>query len=141
MREILFKAKSLDSGKWVEGYFVKNKKEQTDLSSCIFTDIDCVFPECFEFEEIDENTLCQYTGMTDKNGNKIWENDILESHYDDLFPDDVTISKVVWDTNRWAVQNAYSLDIEDLDDFVCGYGEVAGNVFDNPELLKGRKHE
>lgn len=138
MREILFRAKRKDNGEWAEGSYVHAFNENKNcFIAGIMREEHWIAGQNGNMMLIDESTLCQYTGMTDKNGNKIWENDILESHYDDLFPDDVTISKVVWDTNRWAVQNAYSLDIEDLDDFVCGYGEVAGNVFDNPELLKG----
>ena len=80
VREILFKAKRIDNGEWVEGYCVKGTK----FPSVIFTNIDSEIPECFDFEEIDENTICQYTGLTDKNGNKIWENDILRYSYDYL---------------------------------------------------------
>ena len=62
-REILFKAKRTDNGEWVHGNYINGgfiiKMNHTE---CI---------------DIDNNTLCQYTGLTDKNGKLIWENDIL----------------------------------------------------------------
>ena len=70
MREILFKAKRKDNGKWVEGYLMDE-----NYINVPFNDYDA----CGRFDdpiEINPETLCQYTGLTDKNGRKIWENDI-----------------------------------------------------------------
>lgn len=85
---------------------------------------------------IDPETICQYTGLIDKNGQKIWENDILEGHLDDEFPEDVTREKVIWHESGWKTEEPGCVDKEYLDEFDAENFEVVGNVFDNPELLE-----
>ena len=71
-REILFKAKRKDNGEWVEGYYFGVGEKHMILN--FSTDESGTYHNMYE---IDPETLCQYTGLTDKNGNKIWENDIV----------------------------------------------------------------
>lgn len=83
--------------------------------------------------EIDYKTVGQYTGLTDKNGNKIFEGDILKlisdneiSYYDVVYPEADC---------RWIIRkNGIYQDV--LDEFAERYMTVAGNIYDNPELLE-----
>lgn len=132
MREILFKAKRIDNGEWVEGCYVTS-----DGKSFIYMDIVehyCVI--ALRWFEIDPETLCQFTGICDKNGNRIWENDILMAHLDESYPEDVTYETVEWGVAGWVGHEANSIDRQYLDEFDTKYYEVVGNTFDNPELLQ-----
>lgn len=75
MREILFKAKRKDNGEWVEGYYVyDNVKNKAFI--CATRLLYEWLPKVM-WIEVDPNTICQFTGMTDKNGKRIWENDVV----------------------------------------------------------------
>ena len=145
MREILFKAKRVDNGEWVDGYLFDNgfdgdeKKyfiggliiEKYNGTACDEWDITGI-----DFYEIDPETLCQFTGLCDKNGKKIWENDILMAHLDESYPEDVTYETVEWNVAGWVTHEAGSTDREYLDEFDLEHFEVVGNIFDNKELLQ-----
>ena len=85
---------------------------------------------------IEEETICQCTGLKDKNGKLIWENDILSGHIDDEFPEDETRKRVVWHENGWCTNELRCDDYEELDDFDSENFEVIGNMIDSPELLE-----
>ena len=138
MREILFRGKRLDNCEWVEGSLLK-----VTLNGEIFY---LIFGDNFSFfgddvkalshAIVDPSTISQYTGLKDKNGKMIFEQDILGSRYDDLCPDDVTIEVVKWFRNGWYVQEkAYSPDLLE-EDGVLPVSEIIGNAYDTPELLK-----
>ena len=135
MREILFKAKKIDNGEWVEGYLYIRKDGVAEINY-YNKEWDC---ERYT-HEVDENTICQYTGLTDKNGRKIWENDIVKCYADtdDLGNDLYYFYKVIWHEAYycWWLSDIYTTEDEYFHEFYPSHDEVIGNVFDNPELLE-----
>ena len=128
MREILFRAKRIDNGEWVEGYPVIYPSGKVEI-----------FKECGEPPDIllrcniDPETICQYTGLKDKNDNRIWENDIvkIENSMDE------GIGNVEFYDGMWYVDGEPSNSLYDIVEYDDDAGvEIIGNIFDNPELLK-----
>lgn len=133
----LFKAKRLDNGEWVEGYLIYAKKD------CYV----CENPyECMSeysslngqsygfggFKLVDTSTICQCTGLKDKNGKLIWENDIVV--YRDCTEEKYVIA---WELNKCCFEyQQYSCSIMNFDELSGCEVEVLGNIFDNPELLE-----
>lgn len=140
----LFKAKVKEEpNDWVEGYLVVitdanggeyriATEEDMRWSYTNYSDYDGVMTI------VDKETVCQYTGLNDRNGNKIWENDILFAcePYIPTVPFSVrynyeTVSYVgLYD----GFEKAFELKADLLTS-----SEVIGNIFDNPELKEGAK--
>ena len=136
MREILFRAKRIDNGGWVEGYFAIGKWYLDEKERYAILPIDlCFYPHCEinEWIEIDPETVCQYTGLKDKNGKRIWENDIvrIENSMDE------GIGNIEFYGGMWYVDGEPSNSFHDIVEYDDGELEVIGNIFDTPELLKG----
>ena len=133
----LFRAKRTDNGECVKGSLCYKKAycfdNRTKPKAVIITEYSNTGVVNFD---IDENTICQCTGLKDKNGKLIWENDIMVAHLDDRFPEDATYTRVVWNNNGFCTKEQGSEDILPLDKFDQEYFEVIGNRFDNPELLE-----
>ena len=155
-REILFKAKH-------EHVVVANKDLEGQWVEGLLWDEEYIYSKDLECEMlIDKNTICEYTGLHDKNGKRIWENDILMCHGN---PDD--LAKVAFGefdvidiAREEAIDSAIGWHYEviptdalskcepfcypmPLTDFYIKANkmEVIGNIFDNPELLKERNNE
>lgn len=139
MREILFKAKRICDGEWVEGYYLRDQYHIGGKDIIFYrkdSDRFTVYTD-----RIDIETLCQFTGLCDKNGNKILENDILMAHLDESYPEDVTYITVKWNFAGWVTHEANSIDRQYLDKFDTEHFEVVGNIFDNKELLQEEPDE
>lgn len=160
MREILFRAKrknwrELPKEEWcVEGYYCYFMSEHCILPKNLNTDA-ALFGEQKVFIVIDPGTLCQYTGLTDKNGNRIWENDIVSCEHE-KYPDDnpLEVYPLMPDPIKYKRNYAvefintgssygYRLRNKSIHFMLTGnviYNhkvKVIGNIFDHPELLKG----
>ena len=92
--------------------------------------------------EIDPETLCQFTGLCDKNGKKIWENDICDRK--EKYPEVVKMTN-----GDWTLDYSYAIG-RDYGNGYCNLGfyvnerkcvEVIGNIFDQPELLREEENE
>lgn len=128
-REILFKAKRIDNGEWVEGQYAYITNPLTEDGKPI-KHLICNGTNIFN-DLIDPDTICQYTGLTDKNDKKIWENDIVRNEKGDI--------GVV----QWFEEHAAFMIWNKTKHYVCYLAEndfskieIAGNEFDNPELLE-----
>ena len=140
MREILFKAKQIDNGEWIEGSLIDL---DIDSGYCYIVQpykkasiLPIIFLITDRMKLVDPETLCQFTGLCDKNGKKIWENDILMAHLDESYPEDATYEAVEWGVAGWVAHEANSIDRQYIDEFDLEHYEVVGNIFDNKELLQ-----
>lgn len=138
MREILFKAKRIDNGEWFEGYYQKRYCLSDSEESLIFH---ADSYKMWEYAEIAPETLCQFTGLCDKNGKKIWENDILMAHLDESYPEDATYETVEWGVAGFVTREANSTDRQYLNEFDTKHFEVVGNIFDRPGLSQEESDE
>ena len=135
MREILFKGKRKESGEWVEGDLRQDEDLETAYISRwdYYTDDGGWQREPYEYQIIPE-TLCQYTGMNDRNGVRIWENDIVKLN--NLgYRNRGVYGKVEFNDGCFEVVGDGWRDY--LKCYVANHSvEVCGNIFDNPELLE-----
>ena len=128
MREILFRGKWMNSGEWVYGNLFNPDKADTPTQICIGT---YIARTCYE---IDPETVCQFTGLYDKNGRKIFEGDIVEGN-SEYFTYTHPYGKVVYDGGQYLISFDDVLeDIECLGAWANDV-EIIGNIYDNPELL------
>ena len=133
MREILFKAKRKDNCEWVEGYYQKRydllgNEEHLSFHADSYT--------VWEYAEIDPETLCQFTGMTDKNGVRIWKNDIVEAWSQGSRAIGTVKQRVdgLWIMSpAWQNHEFWELKPNSNGETTV---EVLGDAFDNPELLQ-----
>ena len=133
MREILFKAKRIDNGEWVYGFYaligikeviIQNKSEKyycTDNGKNSRGN---------EILEVDPSTICQYTGLIDKNGQKIWENDVAYMRCNGLSG----YGNVIYENGCFWIDDKKRGRKYPFSNHDVKY-RVDGNIFDNPKLL------
>lgn len=128
MREILFRGKRIFDGKWVYG-FVYKQHSAAKLEEWYIREWETDFL-------VIPSTVGQYTGLKDKNGKKIFEGDILGGHFDEDFPENITIVEVIWKDYGFYTKegSAGAGPLEEADGEIY---EVIGNIHDNPGLLEG----
>lgn len=132
MREILFRGKRTDDGEWVEGYY--SYSPEIDKHMITTADLAHPFGTNFGFYKVIPETVSQFTGLTDKNGRKVFEGDIVK------IVD--TFNGIIRGVVCWC-NGAFWADCTPTYGEYCFYGidylpvEIIGNIYDNPELLKG----
>lgn len=141
-REILFRAKHIHAipgnehlnGTWVHGYL---------------SDENYIYDKSLEGEFlVDEDTICQYTGLTDKNGKKIFEGDILRgfqypfcydgeyNYYAEIIFENCSFMTYTHKNPSSCVRGISDGNTDLMEGWVSEDWEVIGNIYDNPELLE-----
>lgn len=143
MREILFKAKRDGSGEWVEGCYAECKGK-TFIGIGTSIGIDALKGFCvpvIKWFEVDPETLCQFTGLYDKNGKRIWENDIVFVTDENDCSGQIStgIGNVIFIEGMWYIDGRPQEGLYDINKVF--QIEVIGNAFDNQELLHEESDE
>ena len=154
MREILFRGKRID-GLWVEGHGITVDESETRILSDLGDSYGLTW--CRVYPE----TVGQFTGLTDKNGKKIFEGDILrygliydyECYLESLehpecYDGEVHNMDIETDAVMWCIGYNYpafdlrnhQFECNGISQIMCGdyEYEVIGNIHDNPELIGGK---
>ena len=147
----LFRAKRIDNGEWVTGNLIQNpffkgvrswisseQEDKTRLRSISRTQA------LWNSIEVDSSTICQCTGLKDKNGKLIWENDIIKYHFGNAYAQirygayqscfDSQKTEHIGFYVDWSESRNYRKDLGYWINMVNA--EVIGNIFDNEELLE-----
>lgn len=149
MREIKFRGKSVVENKWVYGYYVSN-----DCGNHFIKEVKS--PEgmiCYREIEVDPDTVCEFTGLYDKNGKEIYEGDIIKTQpfvdhpYTRNHKSKQFLATVYYDARTLSNTNqgyeaCWDAKIkEDVGNYrhwdwgIFYNCEVVGNIYDNPELV------
>ena len=151
MREILFRGKRIDNGEWREGFLLKECNHHTcSWNLAIEYKTNRGGQYSYNVAEIDPKTVGQFTGLTDKNGKKIFEGDMF-------LLDDEIIAVVIFHEGcfkleEYGLRGTFTesgfdecgggwgvIDCNPIDWYTIIDMEVIDNIHDNPELLEGEQ--
>ena len=144
-KDILYKAKRVDNGEWVCGLPIYKNYIR------VFTEHEYEFEDGRKTKysttkdyQVDPKTMCEFTGLIDKNGNKIFERDIVEYEdcpENDYYRETVFVNRGVieFENGAFFVTNRKTVEMDDLVYKGVMECSVVGNIFDNPELLEGKE--
>lgn len=139
MREILFRGKRIDNGEWVYGFLYETEKSSSYNAESYILEKErlTINYKCLEgitthilFVQVTPNTVGQYTGLTDKNGKKIFEGDIVSG----FFNHEKIVGYIFYglDASFFIQRDGlFGIGLNNASDWL----EVIGNIHDNPELL------
>lgn len=147
MREILFRGKRAD-GKWIYGCLLKVTYDGNTYNLIFADNFLFIFGEATAMEHaaVAPSSIGQFTGLTDKNGKKVFEGDILK--FTDTNADYRWVGRVEFGNPNaeynWGFQLVYIKGTKANTDILCwfdmeetgAFAEVIGNIHDNPELLE-----
>lgn len=153
MREVMFRGKRLHNGAWVYGFYVHFKylDGREEHAICAGDARSSVYNVYNFWREVCQETVGQYTGLKDKNGKKIFENDILKiaqtkngsfyfgivkfgTYIDDFDINDIKEHIGFYIEEKYGITGILSPKHDEWDSY-----KVIGNIFDNPELLDVKK--
>lgn len=139
MREIIFKAKRVDNGEWVEGDLIHGQGHK--LGEIYILPQTQFYPAgCSDLDgwHVDPETVCQFTGLLDKNGKKIFEGDVVRCFCDS--PDPYFENTVVWKNGSFGYKSNWTgfISFDGNQNFEWEndksiYAEIIGNIHDKKE--------
>lgn len=124
MREIKFRGKRLDNGEWVVGSYIEAENRDRSIAHQIIP-----YKAGLVVREVDPATVGQYTGLKDKNGREIYEEDIL-------LDESGVYAVVYYSMGTFCVDFGEGFELQYFTDGIHEICEVVGNIHDDPELLK-----
>ena len=138
MRQILFRGKRIDNDEWTEGYLVETTNVITDKKATFIFEQDATYFTHGEFAcsfEVKPETVGQFTGLTDKNGKKVFEGDVVEYAG--------SCGEIVFAECRGAFmsreKDMYCEWLSTLPRYGTGIMEIIGNIYDNKEILEDKE--
>ena len=135
IREVIFRGKRADSGEWVEGILFNAEEDTFIIPHGNEYSYDPIEGLAFDVYgcKVDPETVGQYTGLTDKNGVRIFEGDIVERVSDG---EQAVISWLKYSACFGLSFDGWCCGFDNYDDNLPSDFEVIGNIHDNSEILK-----